>query len=166
MHPSSWSTDRRPLLGRVRDGRLRSDERGSASLEFITAGLILLLPLVYLILSVSAMQAGAFAAEGAARQAARVYVRAESEAEAERLAERAVDFALADFGVDRATATVSVSCAPTPSACLTRRGFVTVVVDVAVPLPLAPAGFGGAAPPSVSLQAGATQQVSRFWVER
>ena len=162
MHPSNLSAEQ--LCGKLL-GRLRTDERGSSTLEFITAGLILLLPLVYLILTVSALQAGAFAAEGAARQAARVYVRAPSVAEAESAAERAIGFALADYGVDRNAVTVTVTCEPVPSACLTRRGFVTMMIDISVPLPLAPAGFGGGQSLSVPLRAGATQQVSRFWVE-
>ena len=53
-----------------------SSEAGSASLEFLTVGVILLVPLVYLVLAMSAIQAGALAVEGAARQAARVAVQA------------------------------------------------------------------------------------------
>ena len=64
-------------LTRLRDGtgmvarRLR-DETGSAAIEFVTAGLILLVPIVYLVVALAAIQAGAFAAEAAARQAARL----------------------------------------------------------------------------------------------
>ena len=47
------------------------DETGTAALEFITVGLILLVPLVYLVLALASLQAGTFAVEGAARQAAR-----------------------------------------------------------------------------------------------
>lgn len=140
-------------------------ERGSASLEFIAAGLILLVPLVYLILTLSALQAGGMAAEAAARQAARVYVRAETVQAAAASSERAVVFALADYGVDRDTATIVVSCTPTPADCLTRRGFVTVVVEVSVALPLAPAAFGVDSALAVPLRAASTQQVSRFWIE-
>jgi hypothetical protein len=50
------------------------DDTGTASLEFITAGLVLLVPLVYLVLTMSAIQGGALAVEGASRQAARVFV--------------------------------------------------------------------------------------------
>jgi hypothetical protein len=164
MHPVRVSSE--PIAVPARSGGILADERGSASLEFITVGLLLLLPLVYLILCLSALQAGALAAEGAARQAARVYVGAVSDAEAQQAAERAIQFALADYGVERGAATVTLSCDPDPSACLTRRGFVTVVIAVAVPLPLAPAGFGGTEPLSVPLRASATQQVSRFWVEQ
>ena len=49
-------------------------ERGSASLEFLTVGMILLVPLVYLVLALAAIQGGSLAVEGAARHAARVAV--------------------------------------------------------------------------------------------
>ena len=55
-----------------------ASEQGSASLEFITVGMVMLIPLVYLVLTMSAIQAGALAAEGAARQAARVFVQSEN----------------------------------------------------------------------------------------
>lgn len=138
-------------------------ERGSASLELVTAGLILLLPLVYLVLTMSAIQAGALAAEGAARQAARVFVLADDEQSARDAAARAVEFALADHGVASDSATVAIACRPTPDECLTRRGYVTVDVAVSVPLPLVPPVLVGDFPLAVPLDATATQQVSRFW---
>ena len=144
------------------DDHPRGDD-GSASLEFVTAGMILLLPLVYLVLAMSAIQAGALATEGAARQAARVYVQAPSAAEAKAGAIRAVEFGLADYGIDAADATVAISCTPEPDDCLTRRGFVTVQVGVSVPLPLVPPALTMDVPLAVPLEATATQQVSRFW---
>lgn len=145
-----------------RSKRLTDDE-GSASLELVTAGMILLLPLVYLVLVMSAAQAGALAVEGAARQAVRVFVQSEDVGSAQAAAIRAVEFALADHGVDPASADISVSCAPSRSACLTRQGFVTVTVGFSVPLPLVPAVLTGDFPLAIPLSATATQQVSRFW---
>ena len=63
--------------------RWSDDDGGSASLEFVTAGMILLLPLVYLVLTMASIQAGALAVEGAARQAVRVFVQAGSTRQAE-----------------------------------------------------------------------------------
>jgi Flp pilus assembly protein TadG len=140
-----------------------TDEAGSASLEFITAGMILLVPLVYLILVMSAVQAGALAVEGAARQAARVYVQSESPGAASAAAERAIRFALEDYGLDGDSASVSVSCSPNPAKCLTRQGFVTVSVGVSVSLPLVPPVLDLHLPLAIPLSAAATQQVSRFW---
>lgn len=146
--------------------RRLTDDDGSASLEFVTVGMILLLPLVYLVLVVAAIQAGALAAEAAARQAARVFVQSADAAGAEASALTAVEFALADHGIDPHSATVAVTCKPQPAACLTRRAFVTVTVDLVVPLPLAPAVLTGGFPLSIPLHATATQQVSRFWGAR
>jgi Flp pilus assembly protein TadG len=137
-------------------------EDGSASLEFITAGLILLVPLVYLVLAMSALQGGALAVEGAARQAARVYVQAPTPAEAEARAERAVLVGLTDYGLDTAAAEVSVGCVG-GTVCLSRNSVVTVTVRVQVPLPLVPAVLTRSPGGSVPLEASATQTVSRFW---
>ena len=155
-----WNGWTERVRGRL--ATLRRDD-GSASLEFITAGLILLLPMVYLILTMSQIQGGSFAVEGAARQAARVFVQAVTPDAGEAAAQRAVDFALTDAGLDPGTADIDVRCSPRPDTCLTRNGEVTVVVRVVVPLPMVPAALDVAAPIGVPLEASATQRVSRFW---
>ena len=137
-------------------------DRGSASLEFIVAGLLLLVPLVYLVLTVSAVQGASLAVEGAARQATRVFVQAASPAEASAAAARAVEVTLADYGLDASDAAVTISCRPNPAACLTRRGFVTVSVQVVVPLPFAPPVLDVDVPAGLPVRATATEQVSRF----
>jgi Flp pilus assembly protein TadG len=138
-------------------------EDGSAALEFITAGLLLLVPLVYLVIAVAAVQGGALAVEGASRQAARVFVQAPTTVIAQSRARTAVDFALADFGVSGGSASVRVSCSPHPAECLTRRGFVTVTVTERIALPLAPPALSVKTPLTVPLTATSTEQVSRFW---
>lgn len=139
-----------------------ASERGSASLEFVTVGLVMLVPLVYLVLTMSAIQAGALAAEGAARQAARVFVQAETLEQANAAASNAVQFALDNHGVDAADAAVTITCAPDPADCLARKSFITVQVAIAIDLPLAPPVLTGNFPLQVPLDAAATQQVSQF----
>jgi hypothetical protein len=141
-------------------------DTGSASLEFITVGMILLVPLVYLVLTLAQLQAGAFAVEGAARQAARVYVQSSSIDGANASATRAVEFALADYGLDTSNVAVSVTCRPVTNNCLTRQGFVTVTVESSVALPLVPPVLNLNVALAVPLRATATQQVSRFWGSR
>ena len=138
-------------------------EDGTASLEFVTAGMILLLPMVYLVLTMSALQAGSLAVEGAARQAVRVYVQAPDTRNAEAEAERAIRFTLADYGLDSAAASISISCSPRPTDCLRRRATVTITVGVPVSLPLVPAALTVSAPLTVPVRSTATEQVSRFW---
>lgn len=141
-------------------------DRGSASLEFLVAGLLMLVPLVYLILTLGAVQSAALATEGAARQAARVFVQAATVAEGAKAAQRALDLALADHGVTAQGTTLAITCSPRPDACLTRRGWVTVEVAVRVPLPLVPPVFDLRVPLALPVEASATQQVSRFWGAR
>ena len=140
--------------------RMPRDE-GSAALEFITTGMILLVPLVYLTLAIAAVQGGALAVEGAARQAARVYVQAVDEGAADAAARRAVEVALADHGL-APEYELAVHCSPTPGKCLDRLGSVTVTVGVVVTLPLVPSVLDLRAPLGVPLEATATQRVSRF----
>ena len=140
-----------------------TDDTGNASLEFITTGMILLLPLVHLVLVMSAVQGGALAVEGAARQAVRVFVQAHTVHDAQTRAERAIQFGLEDYGLDAKDATVSITCRPKPDSCLTRLGTVTVNVAVSVRLPLAPPALTLDLPLSVPLKAVATERVSRFW---
>jgi hypothetical protein len=143
-----------------------ASERGNAALEFVTAGLILLVPTVYLVVALASVQGAQLAAAGAARQAARVYVQARDMTDAASDASAAVAFALADFGLTPDAARVQVVCAPHPDACLTRLGTVTVTVRVAAPLPLVPDVLEMRHDASVAVQATSTQRVSRFWGTR
>jgi len=137
-------------------------EEGSASIEFITVGILMLVPTVYLVLALSSIQSASFAVEGAARQASRVFVQAETLAEAQAAASRAVAVTLADYGLDAGDARVVISCRPNPADCLTRRGFVTVTISTVAPLPLFPAVLETDIPPGVPIDAVSTEQVSRF----
>lgn len=153
MRRSKRSTEREVLV---------TGEEGSASIEFITVGMLLLVPIVYLVLALSSIQSASFGVEGAARQASRVFVQAETLAQARAAASRAIAVTLADYGLDPGDADVAIMCAPDPAACLTRRGFVTVTITTVAPLPLFPAVLGTDIPPGVRIDSVATEQVSRF----
>lgn len=163
MPPSSRSTEWR---GRRRSRFLAArlavavSERGSASLEFLTVGIILLVPLVYLVLAVAAIQGGALAVEGAARQAARIAVQASAEGAADAAVDRAVRVTLADYGVDAGAASVAIECSATD--CLEPGSRIRVSVVARVALPLVPDFLALDAVGSVPLEASATQTVSRF----
>lgn len=156
MRRARPSTESRPARGDLRD------DDGSASLEFLTVGVLLLVPIVYLVLTIAAVQAAALGVEGAARQASRVFVQAPNRAAADAALERAVLVTLADYGIAPGDADVRVSCTPAPADCLTRQGFVTVEVSATVPLPLVPPILDLDVPLGVAVHASATEQVSRF----
>jgi hypothetical protein len=135
-------------------------ERGSASLEFLTVGIILLVPLVYLVLALAAIQAGALGVEGAARQAARVAVAATTASDSDAAVTRVVQVALADYGIDEAAASVTVRC--DRADCSEAGARVSVSVAARVELPLVPDFLALSAVGTVPVEASATQTVSRF----
>jgi Flp pilus assembly protein TadG len=134
-------------------------ERGSASLEFLTVGMILLVPLVYLVLAVASIQAAALGVEGAARQAARVAVLRADAAGSDDGVERTVRVVLADYGVDAGASSVDVACS---AACDEPGSRITVSVRAAVALPLVPHALASSSIGTVQLESSATHTVSRF----
>lgn len=131
------------------------DETGSAVVEFIFLGLLLLVPVVYLIITVGQIQGASFAAVGAADAAAKVYASAPDPETAERRAADAARLALDDFGLPAGTMEMLVSC---PADCLAPGSLVTVRVAIDVPLPGLP--WAGDSP--VVVDSESTQVVERF----
>lgn len=153
MRRSSRWTDRLRDLG---------DDRGAAALEFLTAGIVLLVPLVYVALALAAVQAGTFAVEAAARHAARVAVltAGDDHGASRDLVERAARTVLADRGMDARAATIALTCAP-EGRCASAGARVRVEVAIAVALPLVPDLFGSRIG-SVRVEGVATQTVSDY----
>lgn len=124
---------------RRRDAR---GDRGSALVEFSWLAIVLLVPVVWIVLSVFEVQRGAFAVSAAARAAGRAYVLADSDGLGQTRAERAARQALADQGLDAAPLDLAVSCTPYPHACHSGTSVVTVRVASRVALPWLPDSFG------------------------
>lgn len=122
--------------------RLRRDETGSALVEFTWLAIILLIPLVWIVMSVFEVQRGAFAVSAAARTAGRAFALAEDDATGRQRAEAAVAQVLADQGAKGQRGSVEVRCEPDPANCHTGTSVITVTVDSQVVLPLAPEIFG------------------------
>lgn len=120
-------------------------EDGSALVEVTWLSLLLMVPLVYVLLSVFDVQRGAFGVSSASRVAGRAYSLADSPAEGERRAREAAAVALRDqgFGDDF---DLEIRCLPDDHACLTPGSVVRVLIRAQVRLPLAPAALGGGAP--------------------
>jgi hypothetical protein len=139
----------------VRDG-----ESGSAAIEFLSVGVLLLVPLVYLVLTLGALQAASFAAEGVARQAARVYVLAPTDAEGRSRMAASVATGLADWHLPASALQLGVTCSAPD--CRTPRGTVTVTARLAVALPLLPPALHLGEPGSITVTAHAAQRMSMF----
>ncbi|MFM6973834.1 MAG: hypothetical protein ACKOXM_01610 [Agromyces sp.] len=137
----------------------QSHDRGSASLEFITLGIMLLVPMVYLILVLGQLQAAALAADGAARQAVRSWVRSADTASADRNAQRNVELSAGDFGFSPEQLSWTRVCT---GPCASAGSLVRIDVAIEVLLPLAPSILEIDQRARITVHGSAEQPVSRF----
>ena len=140
--------------------RPRPEESGSALVEFAWLGLILMVPLIWIVLSVFEVQRGAFAISGAARAAGRAYALADSDSAGMAQARAAARDALADQGADGMPFDLRVSCGGLPD-CHARGAVITVRVATRVRLPMLPDILGSGSP-SFALDASHTVPIGQF----
>lgn len=124
----------------------RRDEAGSAVIELVWVGILLLVPLLWIVLSVFEVQSGAYAVTSAARSAGRAYALAPDDGQGQERATAAARQALADQGLpDDAPLEVTVTCTPYPQDCHTGTSVITVRIESSVDL-LIPDVLGGGRP--------------------
>jgi hypothetical protein len=121
-------------------------QRGSALVEVTWLTILLLVPLVYLVLSVFEVQRAAFAVTAASRAAGRAFVLAPDEAAGQARALHAAGVALRDQGLSLREGDLGVTCEPDPRACLRPGSVVVVGLGLDVALPLVPDFLGGGTP--------------------
>ena len=136
------------------------DDRGSAVVEFVTLGVVLMVPLVYLVLAMGRVQAATYAADGSARAAARAFVLASTDAEARDRARAAVRLGLRDQGFDEAEGALDLACSARP--CLTPGAQVVATVSVDVVLPGVPALVDRVVPVHVTVRAAQVATIDEF----
>ena len=132
-------------------------EQGSAVVEFVFLTIVVLIPLIYLVLTVGRVQAGTYAVTQAAREAGRAYVTAEVGDDAGGRAHAAADIAFEDFGFE---GSLEVDCDGTP--CLRPEGRITTRAVVSVPLPLVPDFARAVVPLEVPVSSTSVSTVDRF----
>src|SRR4029079_19042472 len=120
----------------------RRDERGSALVELSWLGIVLILPMLWIVMSVFEVQRGAFGVSAAARAAARAYALAPDDATGVVRARQAARVALDDQGVHGVTPDIRISCTPYPGNCHQGTSVITVSVHSRVILPLMPSALG------------------------
>jgi Flp pilus assembly protein TadG len=111
-------------------------ERGSASIEFIVVGVAIILPLIYIAITVLTLNAAQFASNQAAREGARAFVTSSSNSSANQRASIAANQAFADYGLTESQPQIAITC--DHISCLTPGGRVSVEVTTQVPLPFVP----------------------------
>jgi Flp pilus assembly protein TadG len=138
-------------------------ERGSAALEFILVGMLLLVPLVYLIVSLGMIQGQSLGAEAGARHIARALSTAENAEAARESADRILQSVVEEYALDPASVRFSLECHPGGGSCPQAGSTLVVTVRTSVALPLVPPVLGLDRLASIPVEASAVQKVSRFW---
>jgi len=137
--------------------RRPTGDDGNALVEFSYLAVLLMIPLVYVLLTVFQVQRAAFGVTEAARQAGRAYATATDEAQGRARARVAADLALQDQGL-----VLCPSCLAPPAGQLVPGGTVRVRVEHRVVLPLLGGLFRGAVPASIPVRATHVEVVDRF----
>lgn len=141
---------------------MRNDE-GSAALEFITAGLVLLVPLVYVVLALGQIQQQTLGVEAAARHTARaISLAPDPQAAADRSAE-ILDGVIDEYDLDPGTVEIVTSCRPAGRGCPSAGVTLTVTVSARVDLPLVPPVLGLDRAAAVPVSATSSQLLARTW---
>ena len=138
--------------------RQRRDD-GRAVVEFVFLGVLLLVPLVYLVMVVGRIQAAAFAVSTASREAGRAFTTSQGDAQAYPRGQAAAAISFEDYGFGDA-GVVAISCDGSP--CLRPEGRVSSQATITVRLPLLPDFLAGAVPMSVPVSATHVAAVDRF----
>lgn len=155
--PSS-ERDRAARIGDEDDG-----ERGSAALEFILVGMLLLVPLVYLIVSLGLIQGQSLGAEAGARHIARALSTAENADAGRAGADAILRSVIDEYDLDADSVDIGFECRPAGGACPEAGSTLIVTVRTSVSLPLVPPVLGLDVLASIPIEASAAQKISRFW---
>lgn len=138
--------------------RKAARERGNALVEFTWLAILLMVPLVYLMLTVFQVQKAAYAMEAASREAARGFVTADDGADPKARAYAAARLAASDQGVELSADQVDVEC---DDAC-GPGDTVRVRVTTEVPLPFVPEFLSDRVSASVPVEATHNQVVDVY----
>lgn len=134
-------------------------DRGSAVIEFIVVGVLILIPLAYIAMCVMRVQAATVASSLAVREAGRAFVSADTVQDAQTRATAAAGLALADQGFVLPARSLRMYCST--SQCLAPESTVHVELDWAVDLPWLP-GFLGKERTSIAITAQRTMPVDTY----
>jgi hypothetical protein len=137
-----------------------SPDRGSAVVEFCFLAVLLMVPLLYVLLTVFEVQAATYAVAAATREAGRAFTTTGKDGDPPLRAYQAANLAMGDHGLELAPGQLAIDC---PEGTCTGGGAaVRVAIAVEVPLPFLPAVLDGAVPASVRVEGTHLEHVDRF----
>lgn len=140
------------------------DESGTALVEFVWLGLVLLVPVVWILLSVFEVQRGAFAVTAAARAAGRAYALAPDDAQGLDRAGAVARQVLDDQGAEDMPLDLRVTCTTGPGHCHEGTSVITVTITSGVEIAFLP-DFFSSRPTDFGLEATHSVPIGRY-VER
>jgi hypothetical protein len=127
------------------------------------AGLLLLVPVVYLIVTLGLVQEGALGVEAAARHTARAIGLAGDPDDADRRADRVLREIADEYGLSSHELALDLTCPDSPSECPAAGATLSVTVRARIPLPLVPPVLGLDRLAVVPVEATSVQKTSRLW---
>lgn len=116
------------------------NDSGSATVEFIGLTVLLLIPAMYILITISQLQAAGYATVAASDQAAKTIGHSFGEGDAEARAIKTVHLTAENYQLDPTITTTTIDCSN--PVCTTPGTRITVNVSIDVPLPLVPTFFG------------------------
>ncbi len=155
----AWPVTLGRILRRSAVRRLGRRDDGRAIIEFVFLGVLLLVPMIYLVIVLARVQSAAFAVSTASREAGRAFTTAADDLSAHSRAEAAASLPIEDFGFD-GDGVLDISCDAAP--CLRPQGRVTIVATVTVPLPFIPDFLAATLPTAIPISATHVATVDRF----
>jgi Flp pilus assembly protein TadG len=151
----------RATLLAVRRRAVASDaQSGNAIVEFVYLALLLMVPLVYVLITVFRVQAASYAVSSAAREAGRVYATSSTIDDADGRAFAAAQMVMADSHLSLDSEQLRITCSTHP--CLKPGSHVNVVMTYNVALPLVPRFFSERAPASIRVTSRHLEVVDRY----
>jgi hypothetical protein len=135
-------------------------DAGNAIVEFVYLAVLLMVPLVYVLLTVFRVQSAAFAVSSAAREAGRVYATSGSVDDAGPRALAAAGIVMADSHLSLSPGDLRITCSA--SRCLQPGSRIEVAMTHQVALPLVPHFLSARAPASIRVTSHHLEVVDRY----
>ena len=142
--------------------RLRKEE-GSAAVEFLVAGIVMLVPLAYLVVVLGEVQERTLGVEATARHAAHTLARTGGLDDTFSRLPAVVETVAAEYGIEPDEMELSIVCTAARATCPEPGASVSVTVGADVRLPFVPPVLGLDRFLRVPVEATSVQKVSRFW---
>jgi Flp pilus assembly protein TadG len=135
-------------------------QSGNAIVEFVYLAVLLMVPLVYVLITVFRVQAASYAVSSAAREAGRVYATSSSIDDADGRAFAAARMVMADSQLSLDDDQLRITCSTHP--CLKPGSQVNVVMTYNVALPLVPRFFSDRALATIHVTSSHLEVVDRY----